>query len=108
VLVATSVAGKKVAGAVAPKSGMLGARGVQTSSTTLWKGQGKERLDVENPNPGQRPGQIHYQDNNGNKYLYDPESNSFPGAPNAVNKLLGDSHFRYVIDKGMKKYLGES
>lgn len=88
--------------------GMLGAKGVQTASKTIWKGAGKERLDVENPNPGQRPGQIHYQDNSGNKYLYDPVTKSFPDAPKSVNKLLEDERFSQAIIKGMKQYLGES
>jgi filamentous hemagglutinin len=44
--------------------GMLGANGTQISSKTIWKGEGKERIDVENPNPGKRLGQIHYQDVN--------------------------------------------
>lgn len=39
---------------------MLGANGPRVDSKTIWKGDGKERIDVENPNPGQRPGQIHY------------------------------------------------
>lgn len=47
---------------------MLGANGVQVASKTIWKG--KERIDVENPNSGQRTGQIHYQNN---KYYYDPK-----------------------------------
>uniref|UniRef100_UPI0018EF37DA DUF6862 domain-containing protein n=1 Tax=Pseudomonas corrugata TaxID=47879 RepID=UPI0018EF37DA len=88
------------------KNGMLGAEGVQTASKTIWKGTGKERLDVENPNPGQRPGQLHYQDNKGNKYLYDPQTRSFPDAPRSVNQLLKDSRFSQAIDKGMTKYLG--
>ncbi|WP_192903101.1 hypothetical protein [Photorhabdus khanii] len=41
-------------------------------SKTICKRVGKERIDVENPNPGQRAGQLHYQDNQGNKYYYDP------------------------------------
>jgi filamentous hemagglutinin len=85
---------------------MLGENGPQISSKTIWKGSGKERIDVENPNPGQRPGQVHYQDNLGNKYLYDPVTNSFPGAPNSVNNLLNDSSFNAAIQKGMNKYLG--
>lgn len=67
-----------------------------------------ERLDVENPNPGQRPGQLHYQDNKGNKYLYDPQTKSFPGAPKSVNQLLKESRFSQAVDKGMSKYLGVS
>jgi filamentous hemagglutinin len=85
---------------------MLGADGAQFASKTIWKGDGKERIDVENPNPGQRPGQIHYQDSLGNKYLYDPSTNSFPDAPNSVNKLLNDPGFNAEIQKGLNKYLG--
>ena len=85
---------------------MLGENGPQVASKTIWKGDGKERIDVENPNPGQRPGQIHYQDNAGNKYLYDPTTNSFPDAPNSVNKLLSDPGFNAAIQKGLNKYLG--
>ncbi|SFN22860.1 filamentous hemagglutinin [Izhakiella capsodis] len=95
---------------------MLGANGVKVPSKTIWKGVGKERIDVENPNPGQRPGQVHYQDNKNNKYYYDPKNNNFYSfdssknkipAPSSVNKLLEDSKFKQAIDKGMKQYLGE-
>lgn len=86
---------------------MLGQNGVKTASKTIWKGVGKERIDVENPNPGQRPGQLHYQDNKGNKYIYDPQTNSFPDAPKSVNNLLNDPSFKKAIDKGMFQYLGE-
>nr|WP_318036295.1 hemagglutinin repeat-containing protein [Cupriavidus pampae] len=86
---------------------MLGANGPKVASKTLWKGEGSERIDVENPNPGQRPGQIHYQDNAGTKYLYDPNTNSFPDAPRSVNKLLDDPRFNDAIQKAMTKYLGE-
>jgi len=95
---------------------MLGQNGVQTSSKTIWKGVGKERIDVENPNPGQRPGQVHYQDNKNNKYYYDPHNNSFYSfdpaknkipAPSSVNNLLDDPKFKQAIDKGIKQYLGE-
>lgn len=49
---------------------MLGANGTQTFSTTVWKEKGsKARIDVENPNPGVRAGQIHYQDSNNKKIL---------------------------------------
>ncbi|SDJ55836.1 hypothetical protein, partial [Pseudomonas abietaniphila] len=94
-------------GMTSTNGGMLGENGVKTFSKTIWKGTGKERLDVENPNPGQRAGQIHYQDNAGNKYLYDPLTNTFPGAPKAVNKLLDNPRFMQAISKGMSKYLGE-
>ena len=38
-------------------------RGTIVYSKTLWKDSKGNRIDVENPNPGQRPGQIHFQDN---------------------------------------------
>jgi len=85
---------------------MLGENGTQVTSKTLWKGKGKERIDVENPNPGKRPGQIHHQDNEGNKYLYDPLTDSFVGAPKKFNDLLQNLEFRNGIKKAMR-YLGE-
>ncbi|WP_175155839.1 hemagglutinin repeat-containing protein [Achromobacter mucicolens] len=91
---------------------MLGTRGVQTSSTTLWKGAGSERIDVENPNPGVRAGQIHYQNNDGKKYYYDPNQNVFFDrendvlAPKSVQKLLDDESFSRAVDKALYGYLG--
>jgi RHS repeat-associated protein len=85
---------------------MLGAKGPRIFSRTIWKGEGGARLDVENPAPGVRPGQVHYQDKAGNKYIYDPATKTFKGAPNAVNKLLEDAKFKAAVDKGINKYLG--
>ena len=65
----------------------------------------KGRIDVENPAPGVRPGQIHYQKDT-EKYLYDYMSKSFPGAPNRVNELLKDPQFAAGIAKALR-YLGE-
>ena len=76
--------------------------GTQVNSKTLWKGDGKERIDVENPNPTQRPGQIHYQDNSGNKYIYDQPTNTFRDAPNKVNKLIDKPEIKKAIEKGLK------
>lgn len=92
------------------KSEMLGSKGTQTTSSTVWKDGKGGRLDVENPNPGQRPGQIHYQ-NGYQKYIYDPIRKEFkaePGqnVPREVQDLLKDSNFVKAIDKGMR-YLGE-
>jgi filamentous hemagglutinin len=93
--------------ASSPPPRMLGERGTKTMSTRLWRGTGKERLDVENPNPGQRPGQIHYQDPSGaKKYLYDPATKSFPMAPRGVNEKLSDEGFQKAIQKGLR-ILGE-
>jgi len=86
---------------------MLGINGPTVPSKTLWMGKGKERIDVENPAPGKRAGQIHYQDSSNNKYYYDPITQTFPGAPKGVNDKLNDPAFKNAIDKGMKKYLGE-
>ena len=83
----------------------LGSNGAQTPSKTVYKGDGKERIDVENPNPGQRPGQIHYQDNAGNKYIYDVGKGTFPNAPKKVNDLLNDPRVKKAIEKG-KRILG--
>ena len=56
----------------------LGANGTKTNgSVSIWHGTGKERIDVENPAPGQRAGQIHYQDQNDVKWYYDPNTNTF-------------------------------
>jgi RHS repeat-associated protein len=88
-----------------PMVGMMGDKGTQLTSKTVWKGQ-NSRLDVENPAPGERPGQLHYQDATGNKYLYDPAADSFPGAPKSVNNLLNNPNFRNGIQKGLR-YLGE-
>jgi len=41
------------------------------------------------------------------KYLYDPESQTFQGVPNRVNDLLKKPEVQKGIDKA-KKYLGES
>jgi Pretoxin HINT domain len=55
--------------------GMLGASGTQVTSKMLWE-RGPYRIDVENPNPGQRPGQVHFQDvsNPNVKYIYNFET----------------------------------
>jgi filamentous hemagglutinin len=94
--------------------GMLGAKGTQTNSTSVWRGSGKERIDVENPAPGVRAGQVHYQDNSGAKYYYQPQTGKFtldaPGkvdAPKSVQKLLDNKEFLNGINKALR-YLGET
>ena len=88
------------------KKPIFGERGTQTTSTTVGNGKGW-RVDVENPNPGQRPGQIHYQSGN-TKLLYDPKTNSFVGASKTQNRqLLSNPQFQRAIKKGMK-VLGEN
>lgn len=51
--------------------------GVQVANKIIWKGKDKERIDVKKPNPDQSSGQTDYQDNQNNKYYYDPSNNSF-------------------------------
>lgn len=91
---------------------MLGASGAQTASKTVWKGSGRERIDVENPAPGIRPGQIHYQGTDGAKYYYDPNTRSFFDqrtgdlAPRKVQDLVQNSGFSNAIDKALNGYLG--
>ena len=82
-----------------------GGGGTQTTSKTLWQNGDGARIDVENPNPGQRPGQIHYQDSTGAKYIYNPQTGEFDGAPKRVNELLRDPRVQAAIQKGMR-YLG--
>ena len=77
-------------------------KGAQLPSKTLWKGKGKSgaRIDVENSNPTQRRGLLHYQEGN-KKYIYDSKSNTFRDAPNRVNRLLTpakDSRYLYLSD----------
>jgi len=78
---------------------MLGANGTQVASKTTWKNGKTERIDVENPAPGERPGQIHYHDTNNSKYYYDIEINMFYNqktgelAAKSIQKLLKDNNF---------------
>ena len=98
------------------KDRMLGEKGPQIASKKIKQWGKTERIDVENPDPGNRPGQIQYHDPNNEKYLYNVNTDKFysqsePGiwdqeAPKSVNKLLEDKSFRKEIDKGLK-YLGE-
>ncbi|WP_333646622.1 hypothetical protein [Lacrimispora sp.] len=93
-------------------SHMLGEKGTQFESKTTWKNGKTERLDVENPAPGERPGQIHYHDAKNNKWMYDIDGKYFYDgdtgdlAPNSIQKLLKDSKFSSAIEKALK-YLGE-
>jgi RHS repeat-associated protein len=91
-----------------PEEPPFGHRGTQTTSTTVYKAKGsKERIDVENPNPGVRQGQIHYQDKNNNKYIYDPNKKVFKGASDSLNKqLLSRPEIRKAIQKALR-LLGE-
>ncbi|MFJ7775342.1 putative T7SS-secreted protein [Streptomyces yangpuensis] len=88
--------------------GMIGANGTQITSKTLWN-HGQYRIDVENPDPGGRPGQLHFQDqgNKTAKYQYDFETGKFEGLPRSVEKTVGKMPgFTAAIRKGLSA-LGE-
>ena len=90
----------------------IGENGTQVTSKTTWQNGPTERIDVENPAPGVRDGNIHYHDSNNSKYLYDMLNNQFINnetgelAPNSIQKLLGNSSIQRGIEKG-KRILGE-
>jgi RHS repeat-associated protein len=84
---------------------MLGKNGTQTFSTTLTSGKHAYRVDVENPAPGVRPGQLHLQTRTG-KYYYNFETNQFDGIPTSLaRKIARDPDVSRAIGKG-KTYLG--
>ncbi|MEU8401755.1 RHS repeat-associated core domain-containing protein [Nonomuraea sp. NPDC048892] len=88
--------------------GMIGANGTKVTSRTTWL-HGPYRIDVENPNPGQRAGQIHFQDKATEaKYLYNFETGEFDGMPSSLKKKLEKKfpEFRRGIAKGLAT-LGE-
>lgn len=86
---------------------VFGSNGSQFTSKTVWRKENL-RIDVENPNPGVRAGQIHLQDQaTGAKYMYNPVSNAFIGAPNRINRLLNDPEIKNAIEKAMR-FLGET
>lgn len=85
---------------VAAGTGMLGTNGTQTFSTTLTKPGLKYRIDVENPAPGVRPGQRHFQQGNA-KYLYDFDAGAFIGMPIRMQKVIArDPNVARAIEKG--------
>jgi hypothetical protein len=69
---------------------MPGEGGTQVTSRTLLRNE-NFHIDVENPNPGGRPGQLHLQDYVGNKYQYNFESGEFEGLPNSLAKQVARS-----------------
>lgn len=90
----------------------LGQNGVKTNgSITISKPNSKYRVDVENPAPGKRAGQIHTEVDRV-KYLYNPQINQFIHhktkeiAPPKVQKLLKNPNMQKDIQKALK-YLGE-
>ncbi len=81
---------------------MIGADAPVIQGQEVARGQGW-RMDVENPAPGKRPGQLHLQDYIGNKWMYDFEGGFFRGVPKKLLKsLTTDPRFAAGIDKGFR------
>ena len=91
---------------------ILGKNGTQFASKTTWKNGKTERIDVENPSPGKRAGQIHYHEPNNTKWYLDIEEKQFYNpqtgelAPKKIQKLLRDKDVIDAINKALK-FLGE-
>ena len=83
---------------------MLGARGTQVTSQTLTNRPGY-RIDVENPAPGVRPGQLHLQTDS-SKFLYDFETEQFVGISRSLQRTIDrDPAVQRAIATG-RRYLG--
>jgi hypothetical protein len=94
--------------------GMMGAKGPRFFSKTMWTGSdGYERIDAENPDPGGRPGQIHYQPDPKHKWYYNPAKNEFydentrKPAPKSVQDKLNDPEIKSAIDEAMRQLSGK-
>lgn len=108
-------------GAAAPSGGprrddddkdhMIGENGTRFTSKTTGK-SGGAHIDVENPNPGKRPGDIHYQTSKGVKWRYDIKTGTFINpqtkqmAPPEIQRVLNAPWVVDAIKKALK-YLGE-
>ena len=77
----------------------LGARGTQVTSKTLLERE-KYHVDVENPASGRRPGQLHLQDDAGEKYHYD-----FEAGQRLARQVGKDPKIERAIGMG-RRYLG--
>jgi RHS repeat-associated protein len=88
-----------------PNGKMIGEGGTQVTSKTLMEND-TFHIDVENPDPGGRPGQLHLQDYAGNKYQYNFETGKFEGLPNSLAKQVArDPAVARAIKTGLR-YLG--
>src|SRR3989339_1286243 len=82
----------------------------RVTSKTLYNKNGV-RLDVENPNPAQRIGQLHVQSGN-NKYIFDNVTKNFFDvktgnlAPKNIQELMQNTKFMQKLNDGLTKYLG--
>ena len=72
-----------------PNPNLLGFGGTPTTSSTVGKSK-DYHIDVENPTPGYRAGQLHLQDKAGNKYIYDFETGTWKGMPKWLQQQIED------------------
>jgi len=86
----------------------FGANGAQFISKTMWQGE-LGRIDIENPAPGVRAAQIHFQFwGDKTQYLYDVTTRTFIGVSNSVNNtLLNNPEVLRAVQKALT-FLGES
>lgn len=102
----------KLKGATNSKK-MLGENGTQFESKTVWQKGKTERIDVENPAPSERPGQIHYHEADNTKWYFDVDEKLFYDqktgevAPKRIQDLLKDKDVINAINKALK-FLGEN
>ena len=91
---------------------MLGENGTQTNSTTTGRNVKKERVDVENPAPGESEGNVHYHEPDNTKWKYDVDLKKLVYrktkelAPPRVQKVLKEEWFQKALKKALK-ILGE-
>ena len=108
--IAVTVSGAQIVGGVAATSLLfsyfIGENGTQIISESTWYGKGKERIDVENPAPGKRDGQIHYHEPNDQRHLFDISTRNFPNPTKRLKGLLTDKNFIKGLKKALR-YLGE-
>ena len=93
----------------ANSEGMLGENGTKVASKSFRVGNDNEyRIDVENPAPGVRPGQIHLHTPDGGKYLYDLKTNTFEGVSKTMAKRLWKiPGFKDELIKAIKYLVGK-
>ena len=91
---------------------MLGENGTQTNNTTTGWNVKKERVDVENHEPGRRPGNVHYHEPDNTKWEYKVDLKKLVHrktkelAPPRVQKVLKEEWFQKALKKALK-ILGE-
>ncbi|MDE7312394.1 MAG: hypothetical protein K2N87_12375 [Eubacterium sp.] len=89
-----------------------GENGTQTNSNTIWQIGKTERIDVENPKPGARRGNVHYHEPDNSKHYYDIEGKYFKDAntgersSDSIQELLNNKQFQEKMNRALT-YLGE-